>query len=94
MRKLVGDRQLGMRRDKAHTRLAAASDQDLLARGGAFHVPTKVVAELVGADLLSACAGASRSGASGARTHDLCHAMAALSQLSYGPRKLVVGGPV
>ena len=86
MRKLVGDRHLGMRRDKAHARLAAASDQDLLARGGAFHVPTKVVAELVGADLVIHQPRVVSSGARGTRTPDLSAASRTLSQLSYSPR--------
>jgi len=34
-------------------RAATANDQDLLAGGGALHVPAEVVAELVGADLAS-----------------------------------------
>src|SRR5439155_889660 len=35
--------------------------------------------------VLRACADLEESGADGDRTRDLCHAMAALSQLSYGP---------
>ena len=40
-----------MRGAESRVRLAAALDQDLLARGGALHVPAEVVAELVGANL-------------------------------------------
>jgi hypothetical protein len=71
--------------------LPAASDGDLVASGGALHVPAEVVAELMRAD---------GSGASRARTGDLQRATLALSQLSYGPRaakcsfETVVVGPI
>ena len=50
MRELVGGRELGVRRDEADARLAAAGDEELLSGDGALHVPAEVVAELVGAD--------------------------------------------
>ncbi len=31
-----------------------------------------------------------QNGANGIRTHDLLHAMQALSQLSYGPRRFII----
>jgi hypothetical protein len=69
----------------------AAGDQDLVAGGGAFHPVAEVVAEQMGADGdLVAEFGRLMSGASGARTRDLVHAMHALSQLSYGPSKGVI----
>jgi hypothetical protein len=73
-------------------RLAPARDQDLLAGCGALHVVAEVIAELVGANLTHRRI--HRSGASGTRTHDLLTAGQALSQLSYGPGELVVGGKV
>ena len=72
---------------EAGVRLAAPRDQ--LAGRGAFHVIAEVIAELVGADL--AHRRVRWSGASGTRTHALSDAIRTLSQLSYGPRKQMVG---
>jgi hypothetical protein len=41
---------ISVTRDKANIGLAAAGDGNLLAGGGAFHVPAELFAELVGAD--------------------------------------------
>jgi len=51
-----------------------------MAGGRLLHVPAEAIAELVGTDRLCA------SGAEGARTPGLRHAMAALFQLSYSPK--------
>src|SRR5436190_363204 len=75
-------------RDETDVGLASTRDQELLAGGRTFHVPAEQPAEVVCPNRVAAVA---ISGARGIRTPDLCHAMAALSQLSYGPRKLVVG---
>jgi hypothetical protein len=50
-----------------------------------------MVAEPVGTDCDLSAITVGVSGASGARTRDLVHAMHALSQLSYGPREGVIG---
>jgi hypothetical protein len=74
---------------------STASDQDLVAAGGAFHPVAKLLAEVVGADndlhaiIIGLC-----SGASGTRTRDLLTAGQTLSQLSYGPRKGMMSGEV
>src|SRR5262245_45110424 len=70
---------------------AAAGDQDLVAGGGAFHPVPEVIAEGMRSNGDFAFITVPwRSGASGARTRDLVHAMHALSQLSYGPREGVI----
>src|SRR5882757_7524263 len=73
--------ELRVRRAETRVATAAAGDQDLVAGGGAFHPVSEVVAELVSADGDLAAITAGVSGASGARTRDLVHAMHALSQL-------------
>ena len=72
--------------------LAMAADQDLLTGRSLLHVVAEVIAELVGADIDRIRR--RRSGASGARTRDLVHAMHALSQLSYGPREVILSSEV
>ena len=71
---------------------AAASDQDLVAGGGALHPVAEVVAELVGADsdLPVIAVVGWRSGASRTRTGDLLRATQALSRLSYSPKGVLV----
>jgi hypothetical protein len=72
--------------------MAAAVDEDLGSGRCALHVVAEVVAELVGADLFR-----SRfdlplltNGAEGIRTPGLRRATAALCQLSYSPKSIVV----
>jgi hypothetical protein len=68
---------------------------DFSALRGLLHVETEVVAELVGADPFDGRrAFLVRSGAEGIRTPGLFAASEALCQLSYSPRKLIVGRPV
>jgi hypothetical protein len=70
-------------------------NHDLVAGSGAFHPVAEVIAKPIGAhDDLTAITIGLRSGASGARTRDLVHAMHALSQLSYGPREGMISGKV
>ena len=67
------------------------SNQDLRSGGGPLHVEAEMVAKLMSANLFvteepgDAILG---SGAEGARTPDLRHAMAALFQLSYSPKPI------
>ena len=84
------ERQLLPRREQANVWLAAARDEELLAGGRALHVPAKTAAALVDANGARGVV----SGASRDRTGDLLLAKQALSQLSYGPRRQMVGGPV
>src|SRR3954452_2428496 len=76
--------ELRIRRAETRVATAAASDQDLVAGRCAFHPVAQVVPELICADgdQLAFTVGL-RNGAEGARTPDLRHATAALSQLSY-----------
>src|SRR5215210_4568012 len=84
--------ELRIRWAQAGVAAAAAGDQDLVAAGGALDPVAELVPEEMSSDGdLIVGAG---SGAEGARTPDLCHAMAALSQLSYSPREQVFLGPV
>src|SRR5207342_2488209 len=84
-----------IRRIEAGVAAASASDQDLVASRGAFHPVAEVVAEPVGADgHLPLLTVGPENGASGARTRDLLTAGQTLSQLSYGPRKGVIGRQV
>src|SRR5918998_562951 len=73
------------RRDEARVGPPATAHEDLVTRGGALEVVAEVVAELVATDL-----GLRGSGAEGARTPGLRHAMAALFQLSYSPSELEI----
>ena len=79
------------RRDEPRVGPPAAADLYLGAGRVLLEVVAEAVAELVAADLYG---GGRRSGAEGARTPDLCHAMAALSQLIYSPRQQVIGRKV
>src|SRR5215218_5620638 len=83
--------ELRIWRTAAGVAAAAAGDQDLVTGRGTFHPVAEVVAEKMSTDGdLIVGAG---SGAEGARTPDLRHAMAALSQLSYSPREQVLLRP-
>src|SRR3954468_14307088 len=79
-------RKLRLPEGEAQEPLAPPGDVELLPLGGQVEVVAEAVAELVGAD------GDRRnfSGAEGARTPDLRHAMAALFQLSYSPVEFVL----
>jgi hypothetical protein len=66
-----------------------ARDDELVAGGGSIHPVAEALAKFVGADHTGAVVG---NGASGTRTRDLLSATQALSQLSYSPRELDVGG--
>src|SRR3954447_9938792 len=79
-------RKLRLPEGEAQEALAPPGDVELLPLGGQVEVVGEAVAELVGAD------GDRRnfSGAEGARTPDLRHAMAALFQLSYSPVEFVL----
>jgi hypothetical protein len=63
-----------------------ARDDDVRARGRELHPVPEALPERVGADH---DVGARRSGADGARTHDLVTASHALSQLSYSPKAVL-----
>jgi hypothetical protein len=63
-----------------------AGDDDVCTRGREFHPIAEALPERVGADY---DVGARRSGADGARTHDLVTASHALSQLSYSPKAIL-----
>src|SRR4051794_40523948 len=78
-------RQPRLDRHQSRVRPSVAANQDLVAGGRALEVVAEVVAELVGTDL-----DLRGSGAEGARTPGLCHAMAALFQLSYSPSELEI----
>jgi hypothetical protein len=69
-----------------------AADQDLVARSGAFHPIAEVIPKPMSPNDDLFVVG--KSGAEGARTPDLRHAMAALSQLSYSPREQISLRPV
>src|SRR3954454_18020119 len=80
--------QLIAGREEADVGLAAAGDEDLVARGRPLRVPAEETSKIVGANNLGACPDL-RSGADGTRTRGLRRATAALSQLSYSPRKQI-----
>src|SRR5688500_14819419 len=85
-----GARSGSARRPEAHVRATAASHGELQPASGLLQPEAKVLAELVGADDLWPVRW--RSGAEGTRTPGLRRATPALSQLSYSPFELVVGG--
>ena len=79
-------------RRQPNIRTTSSRHPDVLSRRRALEVPAEAVADLVGAD--DRLATVALNGASRTRTDDLSAASRTLSQLSYSPRKLVVGGPV
>lgn len=78
------------RRDHPRHRPPATGDEKLLALAGSMQESSGMGGESFGADDFEI----GGSGADGARTRDLRHAMAALFQLSYSPVELILGGEV